>query len=64
MERTLGGKMRTTTGNAMKFKDGENLMKQVVVSGTKYNRESESMWIKHITWIQQLKVIKYSLGGL
>lgn len=52
MERTLGGRMRTTTGNAMKFKDGENLMKQVVVSGTRYNRESKSMWIKNITWIQ------------
>ena len=33
--------MRTTTGNAMKFKDGENLMKQVVVIGNKYNREQE-----------------------
>ena len=38
--------MRTTKTNAGKYKDGENLMKQGVVSGTKRNREQEYVYLK------------------
>lgn len=38
----LGSKMRTTRGNAVKFNDGENLIKHGVDNGNKYNRKKQT----------------------